>query len=122
MRPAYSVLLVFAALLVNACQSHPELQYTPQDYAKLRGIELLTSEPTRAYEVLATVQGNGGRHTAKETMINSMIYAAQRVGARALIPLEFPAKGKPAKGLDTFVYIENDRRLTKGRAIQWTSN
>ena len=123
-RFAYSVLPIFATLMLGACQSHPEMQHTPQQYAKLRGIELLTSEPTRPYEVVANVQGSGGRHTAKETMINSMIDAAQRVGARALIPMEAPAKGgaKPAAGLDAFVYFENDRRLTKGRAIQWTGN
>lgn len=123
-RSAYWALPVFATLILSACHSHPEMQHTPQQYAKLRGIELLTSEPTRPYEVVANVQGSGGRHTAKETMINSMIDAAQRVGARALIPMEAPAKGgaKPAAGLDAFVYFENDRRLTKGRAIQWTGN
>lgn len=114
---------VLAAAL-GACHSHPEMQHTPQEYAKLRGIELLTSEPTRPYEVVANVQGTGGRHTAKETMINSMIDAAQRAGARALIPMEIPKKGgaKPAAGLDAFVHFENDRRITKGRAIQWTGN
>lgn len=123
-RFASLALPVFATLILSACHSHPEMQYTPQAYAKLRGIELLTSEPTRPYEVVANVQGTGGRHTAKETMINSMIDAAQRSGARALIPMESPAKGgaKPAAGLDAFVYFENDRRITKGRAIQWTGN
>ena len=123
-RIVYLALPIFATLILSACHSHPEMQYTPQQYAKLRGIELLTSEPTRPYEVVANVQGTGGRHTAKETMINSMIDAAQRAGARALIPMEAPAKGgaKPAAGLDAFVYFENDRRLTKGRAIQWTGN
>lgn len=123
-RYAYFTLPVLAALILNACQSHPEMQYTPQQYAKLRGIELLTSEPTRPFEVVANVQGTGGRHTAKETMINSMIDAAQRAGARALIPMEAPAMAgaKSASGLDAFVYFENDRRITKGRAIQWTGN
>ena len=124
MRSANWVVPIFAMLMLGACHSHPEMQHTPQQYAKLRGIELLTSEPTRPYEVVAHVQGTGGRHTAKETMINSMIDAAQRAGARALIPMEAIAKGdaKPATGLDAFVYFENDRRLTKGRAIQWTGN
>lgn len=122
-RSAYWTLPIVATLMLSACHSHPEMQHTPQQYAKLRGIELLTSEPTRPYEVVANVQGSGGRHTAKETMINSMIDAAQRAGARALIPMEAPKGGaKPATGLDAFVYFENDRRLTKGRAIQWTGN
>lgn len=120
----YWALPVITALLLGSCHSHPEMQHTPQQYAKLRGIELLTSEPTRPYEVVANVQGVGGRHTAKETMINSMIDAAQRAGARALIPMEASAKdgAKTATGLDAFVYFENNRRLTKGRAIQWTGN
>lgn len=110
-------------LILGACHSHPEMQYTPQQYAKLRGIELLTTEPTRPYEVVANVQGSGGRHTAKETMINSMIDAAQRAGARALIPVETNVKGgAKSSGLDAFVHFENDRRVTKGRAIQWTGN
>lgn len=110
-------------LILGACHSHPEMQYTPQQYAKLRGIELLTAEPTRAYEVVANVQGTGGRHTAKETMINSMIDAAQRAGARALIPMETNVNGAAKlSGLDAFVHFENNRRLTKGRAIQWTGN
>lgn len=123
-RFAYWALPMIAALMLGACRSHPEMQHTPQQYAKLRGIELLTSEPTRSYEVVANVQGTGGRHTAKETMINSMIDAAQSVGARALIPMEPPAKGgaKRPADLDAFVYFENNRRLTKGRAIRWTSN
>lgn len=123
-KSAHWALLIFTALILGACHTHPEMQHTPQQYAKLRGIELLTSEPTRPYEVIANVQGSGGRHTAKETMINSMIDAAQRAGARALIPMEAPTKGssKTATGLDAFVYFENNRRLTKGRAIQWTGN
>ena len=119
--------LVVAAAL-SACRAHIDLQYTPEQYAKLRGIELLTSPPTRAYEVVANVQGTGGRHTAKETMINAMIDAAQRAGARALIPMEFPERwqeterSKSAGSLGVFVHTENGRTLTKGRAIQWTGN
>lgn len=128
MRKAIFLTLAVAAVAVSACHSHIDLQYTPEQYAKLRGIELLTSPPTRAYELVANVQGTGGRHTAKETMINAMIDAAQKAGARALIPMEFSAKGpdagraKPATGLEQFVYTENGRTITKGRAIQWVGN
>lgn len=120
-------LLAIAVVVVSACHSHIDLQYTPEQYAKLRGIELLTTPPTRPYELVANVQGTGGRHTAKETMINAMIDAAQRAGARALIPLEFSEEvrssgSKPARGLDVFVHTENGRTVTKGRAIQWVGN
>lgn len=117
--------LVFA---LAACQSYPELRYTPEEYAKLRGIELLTTPPTRPFELVATVQGFGGEHTSTATMINGMIDEAQKAGARALIPLEFSDEGrnagqaKPVTGLDLFVYTENKRTITKGRAIRWTGN
>lgn len=115
-------------LALAACQSYPELRYAPEEYAKLRGIELLTTPPTRPYELVANVQGFGGQHTATGTMINGMIDEAYKAGARALIPMEFAGEGrhagqaKPVTGLDLFVYTENDRTVTKGRAIRWTGN
>ena len=107
-----------------ACRSHPEMQYKPEQYAKLRGIELLTSPPSRAYELVVTVEGFGGQFTARDTMINSMIDATHKAGARALIPMEFTGAGtaKPVTGLELFVHIEKDRTITKGRAIRWVGN
>ena len=121
------LLLAGGGAALSACHSHIDLQYTPEQYAKLRGIELLTSVPTRPYEVVVDVRGTGGRHTAKETMINAMIDAAQKAGARALIPLPVthaePSSGsKPARGLHVFVHTENGRTVTKGQAIQWLGN
>ena len=104
------------------------MQYTPEQYAKLRGIELITTPPTRPYEVVANVEGFGGRHTAKETMINGMIDETLKAGARALIPMEFAGEGrhagqaKPVTGTELFVYTENNRTITKGRAIRWVGN
>jgi len=116
------IVLAWLTLGLAACQ-HIELQYAPEKYAKLRGIELITTPPTRPYELVANVEGFGGRHTAKETMINSMIDAAQKAGARALIPMEFAGEGRNAtRGLDLFVFTENNRTVTKGRAIRWTGN
>ena len=114
-------LLVLTGLVavLAACHAHKDMQYTPQQYAKLRGIELLTSEPTRPYELVANVEGSGGKFTAKETMINAMIDTAQKAGARALIPLE-SAADRGVKGLDVFVFEENNRIVTKGRAVIWT--
>jgi hypothetical protein len=110
------------ALGLAACQSHLELRYTPEEYAKLRGIELVTTPPTRPYELVANVEGSGGHFTSKNTMINAMIDEAQKAGARALIPMDFDAGRNAAKGLDLFVYTENNRTFTKGRAIRWTGN
>ena len=119
------MVLSWTMLTLAACQSHPELRYTPQEYAKLRGIELLTTPPTRTFELVATVQGFGGQHTATSTMINSMIDESLAAGARAMIPLDFTGEGrspdqtKPSTGLDLFIYTENDRKVTKARAIRW---
>ncbi len=120
--------IVFA---LSACHSHLDMQYTPEQYAKLRDIELITTPPTRPYELVVDVEGFGGEHTAKETMINGMIDAAHKAGARALIPMEFAGEGqrgsdagqaKPVTGLELFVHIENKRTITKGRAIRWVGN
>lgn len=120
MKKSVSLLVLTGiAFVLAACHAHMDMQYTPQQYAKLRGIELLTSEPTRSYELVANVEGSGGKFTAKETMINAMIDSAQKAGARALIPLESAASGE-AKGLDVFVFTENNRIVTKGRAVVWT--
>jgi len=116
------IVLAWLTAGLAACHSHIELQYTPEQYAKLRGIELLTTPPTRPYELVANVEGSGGRFTTKDTMINVMIDEAQKVGARALIPIDFDAGRNAAKGLDLFVYTENSRTFTKGRAIRWTGN
>lgn len=126
-KTGYLIFIAAAAFTaIGGCRSHIDLQSTPEQYAKLRGIELLTTEPTRPFEVVATVRGTGGRHTAKETMVNAMIDAAQRAGARALIPLESSKAtervGASGKNLDVFVYIEDGKRVTKGRAIQWVGN
>jgi hypothetical protein len=118
------IVLSWIVLALSACHSHLDMQYTPEQYAKLRGIELLTSPPARAYELVVNVEGFGGQFTAKETMINGMIDAAHKAGARALIPMEFAGEGraKPVTGLDLFVHIEKDRTITKGRAIRWVGN
>lgn len=110
---------ICAALVLTACHSHVELQYTPQQYARLRNIELLTSPPARNWELVSTVEGSGGRFTARETMINAMIDEARKVGADALIPMEFTRDDK-ATGLDLFVITENGRTVTRGRAIRWS--
>jgi hypothetical protein len=118
-------LMVLAGVVSSlaACHAHMDMQYSPQQYAKLRGIELLTGEPTRSYELVANVEGSGGKFTAKETMINAMIDSAEKLGARALIPLESAESGNGAvKGLDVFVFTENNRIVTRGRAIVWTGN
>ena len=124
MKRAVSLLVLTGiTLMLAACHAHMDMQYTPQQYAKLRGIELLTSEPARPYALVANVEGSGGKFTAKETMINAMIDSAQKLGARALIPLESAESGNgAAKGLDAFVFIENNRMVTRGRAIVWTGN
>ncbi len=123
------IVLSWAVCALSACHRHLEMQYTPEQYAKLRGIELLTSPPTREYELVVVVEGFGGAFTARETMINGMIDAAHKAGARALIPMEFAGEGqraagqaKPVTGLELFVHIEKNRTITKGRAIRWLSN
>lgn len=117
------IALTWFAITLAGCRAHLEMQYTPEQYAKLRGIEIFTTPPTRPYELVANVEGFGGRHTAKETMINGMIDEAQKAGARALIPMEFAGEGRGSiKGMDLFVYTENNRNVTKGRAIRWTGN
>ena len=117
-------MLLLLAFALSGCHAHKEMQYTPAQYAKLRGIELLTTPPTRPYELVATVEGTGGKFTAEQTMINAMIDAAQKAGARALIPLEFAGEGTTGSrtGLQLFVFTETTRRITKGRAIRWTGN
>jgi len=61
-------------------------------------------------------------------MINVMIDEALKAGARALIPTEFAGEGrnagqaKPVTGTELFVYTENNRTITKGRAIRWLGN
>jgi len=119
-----------AALVVSlaACQTHLELQYTPERYAKLRNVTLLLAPPEREYELVANVEGSGGRHTAPETMINAMIDEAHKLGADALMPLEFGHRGptgqtltrtgEPA-GLEQFVYHENGRTFSRGQAVRW---
>jgi len=122
------IALTWLALALAGCHAHQDMQYTPEQYAKLRGIELITAPPTRPYELVANVEGFGGRFTAKETMINGMIDEALKVGARALIPMEFSNEGhnagraKPVTGMELFFYTENNRTITKGRAIRWTGN
>lgn len=112
-------LLLALAVPLAACQSNPTLRYKPLEYAKLRDLEIVTVAPERAYQVLANIEASGGRHTTVNTMINSMIDKAGAAGADALIPLEFGGPGRTAKGLDQFVYTENGRKLTRGRAIRW---
>jgi len=122
------IVLAWLAFALAGCHAHKDMQYTPQQYAKLRGIELITTPPARPYELVATVEGFGGRFTAKETMINGMIDEAHKAGARALIPMEFADEGRnvgkarPVTGLELFVHTENNRTLTRGRAIRWLGN
>lgn len=119
------IALTWTGLTLAACHSYPELRYSPEEYAKLRGIELVTTPPDRNFELVATVQGHGGQHTSTSTMINSMIDESRAAGAFALLPIDFTGEGrspdqtKPSSGLDLFIYTENGRKITKGRAIRW---
>ena len=120
------IALAWFALVLAGCHAHKEMQYSPEQYAKLRGIELITTVPTRPYELVANVEGFGGRFTTAETMINGMIDETLKLGARALIPMELAEEGRNAgkarPGLAVFVYTESNRTVTKGRAIRWTGN
>lgn len=111
--------ILFAGLTValTACQSHMDMQYSPERYSRLREVQLLTSPPAQPWHLVANVESSGGRFTARDTMINAMIDTARKEGAQALIPLEFERAGK--SGLDLFVYSENGRTITKARAIRW---
>lgn len=119
-KTAALAILTGSVLALSACQAHLDMRYTPERYARLRNIELLTSEPTRSYELIAEVKGYGGRHTATQTMINAIIDEAHKAGASALIPVENADRGNTIKGLDQFVFTEGDRTFTRGRAIRWT--
>jgi len=114
------LIAVVVAPLV-ACQSHPTLRYSPEEYSRLRKVEVLTTAPTRNYRVISVVTGMGGRHTAKETMMNAMIDEAHKLGADALIPLEFPAS-PPKHPVDAFVHTENGHTVTRGNAIKWEAD
>lgn len=109
------VLIAMLAVPLASCQRHPEMRYQPEQYAKLRNIEILTTPPERAYQVVATVTGKGGKFTARETMMNAMIDEARKSGAEALIPLDFAG----GKGLDLFMRVEDGKVVTKGQAIKW---
>jgi len=115
------ILLSISAITLAACSSHPTLRYSPDEYAKLRKVEILLSEPTRNYRVVATVTGTGGRHTAKETMMNAMIDEAVKAGADALVPLEIPVNA-PRHSVDAFVATENGKTVTRGNAIKWEAD
>lgn len=113
-----------AALIgLAGCQAHTNLQYGPVKYARTRNVELLLSPPTRAWTLVVNVSSSGGRFTATETMVNAMVDEANKAGAQALIPLEFAGEGsragKARTGIDQFVYTEDGRTITKGRAIRW---
>lgn len=102
-----------------ACSVNPTLLHEPEEYAKLRGIEVVTREPTRPYEVLITTKASGGRHTVLSTMINAMIDDARKAGADALIPLEGATERKNIKGLEVFSFVEEGRTVAWARAIKW---
>jgi len=127
-KPAFlGVPILATAVFLAACHSHLELQYKPEQYAKLRNIELLVEPPTRNYELLANVQGSGGRHTVPETMINVMIDEARRQGADALMPRIFDEDPRDrvgsrpigTNGLKQFIYNEDGRTIVRGSAIRW---
>lgn len=130
MKHATRLIGLMLFITLAACHAHLELQYTPDRYAKLRNIELLRTPPEREYELVANVEGAGGRHTATETMINAMIDEARKLGADALIPLDFGprelttgeamSRTGASAGLERFVYVENGKTLTRARAIRWT--
>jgi hypothetical protein len=118
-RIATLCLACLTPVVLAACSVNPTLTHSPEEYAKLRGIEVLTREPTRPYEVLITTKASGGRHTAISTMINAMIDDAKQAGANALIPLEAAAERPNVTGLDVFVYPQDGRSVTWARAIKW---
>lgn len=105
------------------CQTHTDLQYGPEKYARTRNVELVLTPPARAWQLVANVTSSGGRFTATETMVNAMIDETKKVGAQALIPLEFGGEGsrngKVRTGIDQFTYTEDGSTITKGRAIRW---
>lgn len=118
-RFALLILLAVTAVGSFACSVNPTLLHQPEEYAKLRGIEVITREPTRPYEVLITTKASGGRHTTISTMINAMIDDAKKAGADALIPLEGATERANVKGLEVFSYSEDGHEVTWARAIKW---
>ncbi|MDH4133763.1 MAG: hypothetical protein OEV31_03160 [Gammaproteobacteria bacterium] len=116
---------VMSLLLMAGCQVDTSLQYGPEKYAHTRNIELVLTPPARAWTLVANVSSSGGRFTATETMVNAMIDESKKAGADALLPLEFAGEGGRAgnkqNGIEQFVYSQDGRNITKGRAVRWES-
>lgn len=110
--------LAVVAISATGCSVDPTLLHTTEEYGKMRGVEVLTREPSWPYEVLITTKGTGGDYTATRTMINAMVDDAKKAGADALIPLAGAADRPNATGLDVFVYTEAGRTVTWGRAVK----
>jgi len=120
-RIAPFVLIAIVVATQVSCSTHPTMRYSPEEYARLRNVQIFLTEPNRNYRVISIVTGMGGRHTARETMMNAMIDEAKNAGADALIPLEFPAS-KPLHFVDAFVHTEDGKTITKGNAIKWEAD
>jgi hypothetical protein len=116
------LIAVSAVAMLAGCGVNPTLLHEPDEYAKMQGVEVLTREPTRPYEVLITTKASGGRHTAISTMINAMIDDAKKEGADALIPLAGAAERPNVTGLEVFSFIEQGHTVTWARAIKWKNS
>ncbi|HKL19603.1 MAG TPA: hypothetical protein VJ905_11565 [Halalkalibaculum sp.] len=83
------IILLFALFLCYGCSSTKVYHTGEERYKPTRSVEILTHTPQRAYIVIATLEATSPAYANGEFVFEKMRNRAQRIGAHAIIPMEY---------------------------------
>lgn len=76
------VIVTFGCVRATVELTDPSKSYEPTEY-----IQLLTEKPSRPYQVIAVIKGNGSPHRKQSLVFKKIEEKAREIGAQAVIPL-----------------------------------
>jgi|AntRauTorckE6833_2_1112554.scaffolds.fasta_scaffold79653_1 hypothetical protein len=120
----FSFVLIAA---ISSCASSDVTLIDPsKEYSPTKNVKLLFEEPTREYEVIAIIEGNGTQYNNESQVLKSVRKQAMKIGAHAIFPMSTEktyvpptTHANPVQGSPPITIAGGNKITTKVAAIRF---